>query len=68
MESAKSWKVVDEGALVQDASDIDDGFFVDEHGSIAEDQFKQGVFELNDERGAVSAPREKARLVIKLRC
>ena len=61
MESTKSWKVVDEGALNQDESEVDDGFFVDEHGSIAEDQFKQGVFELNEEREAVSVPREKAR-------
>ena len=61
MESAKSWKVVDEEALGQDASEVDDGFFVDEHGSIAEDQLKQGVFELNEDRGSASATREKAR-------
>ena len=62
MDSAKSWKVVDEGTLAQDASEMEEGFLVDEHGSIADDQFKQGVFELNEDKEIVSAPREKARL------
>lgn len=61
MESSKSWKVADEGALAHDASEMDDGFLVDEHGSIAEDQLKQGVFELNDDKEMAPAPGEKAR-------
>lgn len=62
VESGKSWKVANEGTLTHDASEMDDGFLVDEHGSIAEDQFKQGVFELNDDKEIVSTAREKARL------
>ena len=61
-ESGKCWKVIDETASTRAESEADDEFLVDEHGSIAEDEMKQGVFELSDEKGVLtSAARENAR-------
>ena len=63
MESSKNWKIVDETTSTHAASEMDEDFLFDEHGSVAEDQLKQGVFEMSDEKEIVPAnQREKARL------
>ena len=62
MESSKNWKIVDDTTSTHAASEMDEDFLFDEHDSIAEDQLKQGVFEMSDEKEIVPAnQREKAR-------